>query len=95
MLNPIYEKGKDVHVRHYLAHGHSDGKLYADTNHTVKVSSEELFNACMYGALLVHNGTDYRPVVAFSETEFKTLEDAHAMKTWTASADEEQSITTD
>lgn len=89
MLNPIYEKGKDVHVRHYLAHGHTDGKLYADEGHTVKVSAEELFNACMYGALLVHNGTDYRPVVAFSETEFKTLEDTPAMKTWTASADEE------
>lgn len=89
MLDPIYEKGKDVHVRHYLAHGHSDGKLYADKDHTVKVSAEELFNACMYGALLVHNGTDYRPVVAFSETEFKTLEDTPSMKTWAASADEE------
>lgn len=87
MLTPVYEKGKDVHVRHYLAYGHSDGKLYADEAHTAKVSADELFAACMYGALMVHNGTDYRPVVAFSKTEFKTLEDTPAMKTWAASAD--------
>lgn len=88
MLTPVYEKGKDVHVRHYLAYGHSDGKLYADADHTENVSADELFSACMYGALMVHNGTDYRPVVAFSKTEFKTLEDTPAMKTWSASADE-------
>lgn len=88
-LTPIYEKGKDVHVRHYLAYGHSNNKLYADKEHTVKVTAEELFNACMYGSLLVNDGTDYRPVIAFSETEFKTLDSTPAWKTWTASHTEE------
>lgn len=89
MLTPIYEKGKDLHVRHYLAHGHSDNKLYADKDHTVKVSAEELYNACMYASLLVHDGTDYRPVTAFTETEFKTLDSTPTWKTWSASEDEE------
>ena len=89
MLHSIYEKGKDVHVRRYLVYGHSDSKLYANKEHTVKVSAKDLFDACMYADLMVYNGTDYRPVVAFSDTEFKTLEDTPAMKTWSASADEE------
>lgn len=89
MLTPIYEKGKDQHVRHYLAYGHSDNKLYADADHTVKVTAEDLYNACMYADLVVNDGAENCHVIAFTETEFKTLDSTPTWKTWSASADEE------
>lgn len=88
MLTPIYEKGSNIHVTHYLAYGHTDNKLYADAAHTVKTTAKELYDACMYANLLVHDGTDYRKVIAFTESSFNTLDSTPTWKAWSASADE-------
>ena len=40
-LKPFYDRTEDVHVGAYVAYGHTDGKLYADAEHKMKVSAAE------------------------------------------------------
>lgn len=85
-----YEKAGDVHVGKYVMYGHTDGKLYATADHkTVVASSEDAFNAALYGTLVIFDGTNYLVPTQFSETEFKTIDVSSdpASKTWTVATE--------
>ena len=48
-LKPFYDRTEDVHVGAYVAYGHTDGKLYADAEHKMKVSAADLGRAFTAG----------------------------------------------
>lgn len=86
----IYEKAKDFHVRKYIMYGHTDNKLYATSDHkTVVAKAEDVFNAALYGTLVIFDGTNYLTPVSFTESEFKTVDGATdaAGKTWTVATE--------
>ena len=86
----IYEKAKDFHVRKYIMYGHTDGKLYATADHrTVVAKAEDVFNAALYGTLVIFDGTNYLCPIQFSETEIKTIDvsSTPAAKTWTVATE--------
>lgn len=86
----IYEKAKDFHVRKYIMYGHTDGKLYATANHkTVVAKAEDVFNAALYGTLVIFDGTNYLTPVSFTASGFKTVdgEATPAGKTWTVATE--------
>ena len=86
----IYEKAKDFHVRKYIMYGHTDSKLYATADHkTVVAKAEDVFNAALYGTLVIFDGTNYLTPVSFTESEFKTVDGATdaAGKTWTVATE--------
>lgn len=87
---PVYEKGKDVHVRKYVMYGHTDGKLYATADHkTVVTNVEDVFKAALYGTLVIFDGTNYLSPIQFSETEIKTVDVSSTAtgKTWTVATE--------
>lgn len=86
----IYEKAKDVHVRKYVMYGHTDNKLYATADHrTVVAKAEDVFNAALYGTLVIFDGTNYLTPVSFTASGFKTVdgEATPAGKTWTVATE--------
>ena len=86
----IYEKAKDVHVRKYVMYGHTDNKLYATADHkTVVAKAEDVFNAALYGTLVIFDGTNYLCPIQFSETEIKTIDvsSTPTAKTWTVATE--------
>ena len=82
----VYEKGKDVHVRKYVVYGDTtDSKLYGDAAFQKVLDSDDVYNAAMFGTLVIFDGTNYNAVVSFVKDSYKTVDGAstQAGKTWT------------
>jgi hypothetical protein len=86
-LKPFYDRTEDVHVGAYVAYGHTDGKLYADAEHKMKVSAADLGRAFMLGRLIVCDGKNYYAPIAYAEATGVKTYDGTAAKSWTASAE--------
>ena len=81
-LKPFYDRTEDVHVGAYVAYGHTDGKLYADAEHKMKVSAADLGRAFMLGRLIVCDGKNYFAPIAYAETTGVKTYDGTAAKSW-------------
>lgn len=82
----VYEKGKDVHVRKYMVYGDTtDSKLYGDAAFQKVLNSDDVYNAAMFGTMVIFDGTNYNVVVSFVKDSYKTVDGAStpAGKTWT------------
>lgn len=88
-MEKIYEKSRDVHVGGYVVYGHTDGKVYGDAAHTVKVTFAEMREAFLLGRLLVvDNGTIYAAVQCTADKVLTVSgESAATMKQWAESAE--------
>lgn len=84
-LKPFYDRTEDVHVGAYVTYGHTDGKLYADAEHKMKVSAADLGRAFMLGRLIVCDGKNYFAPIAYAEATGVKTYDGTAAKSWTAS----------
>ena len=82
-LKPFYDRTEDVHVGAYIAYGHTDGKLYADAEHKVKVSAADLGRAFMLGRLIICDNKNYFAPIAYAEaTGVKTYDGTAYSYAW-------------
>ena len=68
-----------------VAYVHTDGKLYADAEHKMKVSAADIGRAFMLGRLIVCDGKNYFAPIAYAEATGVKTYDGTSAKTWTAS----------
>lgn len=67
-LDRVYEQSKDLHVATYIIYDDDDDKAYADAACETQMTTSELFDAFIKGAVIKLKSGDYAYPIGYEET---------------------------